>query len=127
MEPQMFALVVADDPRAIFCLGVDTGEEAVTFREGGRPFCSSTSMYSAFKLAMRLVGNEVRLALVIYKSEEAKVVQYKEGVCLACNNERKLSVALDDIFPPDLAAALDDTIPCPECTDEHGNLRQGVR
>lgn len=131
LEPHLFAIVDATDHHSIFSLGVDTGDGAFTCRRD--PLTSqtttghSTSMYSALAFANRMARGRAKFDLVIYKSVEDEVVPYTEGVCPACNNERKVSVDLDDIFPPDIAANLDDTIPCPECTDEHGNVRSSAR
>lgn len=131
MEPQLFAVVDAEDHDIVYCLGVDTGDGAFTFRRdpvsNNTVFGSSNSMYSAFSLASRMVRNYGRLELLIYDSKVDDVLDYKEGVCLVCNNSRKISIGLDDIFEPDVAAGLDDTIPCPECTDEHGNVRSSAR
>lgn len=126
MEPQLFAIVDTNDPDAIYCLGIDTGEEAVTFRQdplsGSKSFRVSRSMYSALAVVNRMTKGYARFDLVTYKTEEDDKVPYEEGVCPACNNERKVPVDLSDVFPPDIASSLEDTIPCPECTDEYGNV-----
>lgn len=131
MEPQLFAVVDANDHDIVYCLGVDTGEGAFTFRRDPTTnqsiFGSSNSMYSAFTRASQMVRNYGRFDLVIYDSTIDEVKEYQEGVCLVCNNERKVSVDLDDLFPPDIAVNMDDTIPCPECTDEYGNLRSSAK
>lgn len=112
LEPQLFAIVDATDHDSIYCLGVDTGDGAFTCRrdpDTGRTHTGhSGSMYSALAFANRMVRGHARFNLVIYKSVEDEVVQYQEGVCSACNNER------------------DDTIRCPECTDEHGKVRSSA-
>lgn len=84
-------------------------------------------MFSAFVLANRIVSGQARFELVIYKSVENELLEYKEGVCPACNNERTVSVDLADVFPSEIAATLDDSIPCPECADERGDVRQSAR
>lgn len=133
MEPQLFAVVDANDHDIVYCLGVDTGEGAFTFRRDPTTnqsiFGSSSSMYSAFTRASQMVRSYGRFDLVIYGSTVDEVKEYQEGVCLVCDNQRKVSVDLRDFMAPEHAQeleGLDDTIPCPECTDEHGKVRSGV-
>lgn len=132
MDLQLFALVDADNHDAIYCLGIDTGEGAITFRrdpDSGRAiFGTSTSMYTAFTRANHMMRQHAQLTLVIYEPAlVAETIEYEDGKCFTCNNERTVPVDLDDIFPPDIAAHLEDTRPCPECTDEDGHVRQAAR
>lgn len=131
LEPQLFAIVDAADHASIYCYGVDTGDGAFTCRRDPDTGQSTTghwgSMYRALAMANHMVRGRACFDLVIFKSVEDEVVPYQEGVCPACNNERKIAVKLDDIVPPEAATGLGDTIPCPECTEEGGHVRQAAR
>lgn len=83
MEPQLFALVNADDHDAIYCYGVDTGEEAFTFRRDPDTRKTLTgiwsSMDSAFSRTSRMVGEYASLELLVYESEVAEVIRPTGG------------------------------------------------
>lgn len=75
MEPQMFALVDADDELSIYALGIDTGEEAFTFRRdpdtNKHHFSLHTDATAAAAFANRMTGDLVDLKLVRYEEVAA--------------------------------------------------------
>lgn len=132
MDPQLFALVDADNHDAIYCFGIDTGDGAITFRRdpdsGHTTFGTSTSMYTAFTRANHMMRKYAELTLVVYEPTcVAETIEYEDGKCFTCNNERKVSIDLEELFSPEVAATYGSAIPCPDCTDEVGNLRQVAR
>jgi putative NIF3 family GTP cyclohydrolase 1 type 2 len=70
----MFAIVPADDDMAVFSYGIDTGEEAFTFRrdpESGRTlFSVHENADRALRLANRIVGDLAELQLMRYPITE---------------------------------------------------------
>ncbi|HEX3778987.1 MAG TPA: hypothetical protein VHX38_04930 [Pseudonocardiaceae bacterium] len=72
MEAQMFAIVLADDDTKVFSYGIDTGEDAVTFRRdpssGRTIFSVHDDAYRALSLAERLCGGAAELQLLRYPS-----------------------------------------------------------
>jgi hypothetical protein len=71
LDPQMFALVDAEDDRHIFAYGVDTGEEAFTFRRdpvtNRADFGVSEDADAAYRLAARMTKGIARVKLVRYE------------------------------------------------------------
>lgn len=118
-EPKLFALVAADDHDSIYCVGVDTGDGAFTFRRDPFTRQSETgvwrSMTTAFARSSEAVKAYGGLALVIYESIVKEVVEYREGVCLTCNNEGRVSDGPSEIFPPKVAARYDTYTACSDC------------
>lgn len=119
-EPKLFALVDADDHDAVYCVGVDTGDGAVTYRRDPVTRKSETavwrSMNTAFVRSSEALKAYGRLELVVYESVVGDVVAYREGVCLACDDTGKVSDGSSEIFPPEVATQYDTYEDCRDCT-----------
>jgi hypothetical protein len=74
IDPQMFVLVNAADERQIFAFGIDTGEEAITFRRDPvterTEFGVHTDADSAFRLNSRITRGHFDLKLVRFEFSE---------------------------------------------------------
>ncbi|MGH7870229.1 MAG: hypothetical protein ACREP9_21950 [Candidatus Dormibacteraceae bacterium] len=81
MQPRMFALVDAKNELNVYAYGIDTGEEAFTFRREPSDrrtyFSVADNVEAAFELANRITGRLVTLRLIRYDTpvELAEVVQ----------------------------------------------------
>jgi hypothetical protein len=82
LEPQMFALVDADDARRVYAYGIDTGEEAFTFRrdpETNRAdFGVSDDADAAWRLARRMTKGIATIKLVRYEFGEPLAPEYED-------------------------------------------------
>jgi hypothetical protein len=74
IDPQMFVLVNAENTRQIFAFGIDTGEEAVTFRRepatGRTEFGVHTDADAAYRLASRMMAGLPSLKLIRFDFSE---------------------------------------------------------
>lgn len=74
IDPQMFVLVNAENTRQIWAFGIDTGEEAVTFRKDPRTnqtdFGVHTDADSAYRLNARMTGGHPKLKLIRFDFSE---------------------------------------------------------
>jgi hypothetical protein len=88
----MFVLVNAANTRQIYAFGIDTGEEAVTFRRepdtGRTEFGVHNDADSAYRLANRMVGDAPGLKLIRFEFSEPLDDEF-----------------VDDVPPPVLAPA----------------------
>ncbi len=71
IDPQMFVLVNAADERQIFAFGIDTGEEAITFRRDPATdrtdFGVHTDADAAYRLNSRITRGHLDLKLVRFE------------------------------------------------------------
>jgi hypothetical protein len=74
IDPQMFVLVDAENTRRIYAFGIDTGEEAVTFRRdpdsNRTDFGVHTDADSAYRLACRMTDGVPSLKLIRFEFSE---------------------------------------------------------
>jgi hypothetical protein len=74
IDPQMFMLVNAENTRQIYAFGIDTGEEAVTFRRepdtGRTDFGVHTDADAAYRLATRMTAGLPGLKLIRFDFSE---------------------------------------------------------
>jgi hypothetical protein len=84
IDPQMFVLVNAENTRQIYAFGIDTGEEAVTFRRepstGRTEFGIHTDADSAYRLANRAMGGLAALKLIRFEFSEPLDDEYVDDV-----------------------------------------------
>lgn len=74
IDPQMFVLVNARNTRQIYAFGIDTGEEAVTFRRNPHTNRTEFGVHedadSAYRLNARMVGPDPGLKLIRFDFSE---------------------------------------------------------
>jgi hypothetical protein len=101
IDPQMFVLVNAEDTRQIYAFGIDTGEEAVTFRRepdtGRTEFGVHTDADSAYRLANRMMAGLPGLKLIRFDFSEPLGDEF-----------------IDDVPPPVLSPEPASVSPSPE-------------
>lgn len=82
LEPQMFALVDAEDSRRVYAYGIDTGEEAFTFRrdpETNRAdFGVSDDADAAWRLAARMTRGITTIKLVRFDFSEPLADEFQD-------------------------------------------------
>lgn len=88
----MFVLVNADDPRQIFAFGIDTGEEAITFRRDPSTDRTDFGVHedadAAYRLNCRITRGHLKLKLVRFEFSEPVDDEF-----------------VDDVPPPELSPA----------------------
>jgi hypothetical protein len=81
-QPQMFALVDAEDTRRVYAYGIDTGEEAFTFRrdpETNRAdFGVSDDADAAWRLARRRTKGIATIKLIRYDFSERLADEFND-------------------------------------------------
>lgn len=74
IDPQMFVLVNAENTRQIFAFGIDTGEEAVTFRRDPHTNKTEFGVHedadSAYRLNCRMTAGSPSLKLIRFEFSE---------------------------------------------------------
>ncbi|HEX5405452.1 MAG TPA: hypothetical protein VFX16_24525 [Pseudonocardiaceae bacterium] len=94
IDPQMFVLVNAENTRQIYAFGIDTGEEAVTFRRepetGKSEFGVHTDADAANRLANRMTAGEPGLKLIRFDFSEPLDDEFVDDVPLGVSRSPEL-------------------------------------
>jgi hypothetical protein len=84
IDPQLFVLVDAENTRRIYAFGIDTGEEAVTFRRDPDTTRTEFGVHndadSACRLANRMTGGLPGLKLIRFEFSEPLDDEYVDEV-----------------------------------------------
>lgn len=108
MEPQLFAVVSAADHDQVVCLGIETGDGAMTFRRDPNTqrseFGSWQSMNSAYAFASKAMAKYGELDLIVFESTVDEILRPDGKICATCDNQRMIPAATDD-----------EDIACPDC------------